>query len=447
MTDNEFEQVVIKTIYANPSASSKIVPELDPNWFIQVDHKYIVDAISSYNSKYSTLPNAIEIKRLLSDERSIEEFEKCMAIPDSDVNTPFILDEIQTFVRKRLGRQVCMAYNEYCSTGKAKISFADEMAYAQSFTFDDKIGFAFCEEPEKVYNGIITNEKVIPLGCATLDEMIHGGVHEQSLTLIMAPTNIGKTLFLCSMSSAMLLAGKRVMYVTFEDPEVKIGQRIMQNLMDKTQTELKSLNKDAYMRLFNKMLGQIGHNKLKIKEYPEYCVSSLQLKALIKEYKEKHNFKPDVIMLDYIGCMVPDGRVDPNMNDNSKLRAIAAQVRSIGLVEQIPIISAMQSNRGGYGKAEIGLDDAADSFGQTMKADAIFGVTQTPEMKAADMYSVKLLKTRYGMPKTPIVTIGVDIEKQKIYDLKTFNNNDIDIGSNSLPEPPSAAPDVNAFDL
>ena len=45
MTDNEFEQVVIKTIYANPSASSKIVPELDPNWFIQVDHKYIVDAI------------------------------------------------------------------------------------------------------------------------------------------------------------------------------------------------------------------------------------------------------------------------------------------------------------------------------------------------------------------------------------------------------------------
>jgi hypothetical protein len=171
------------------------------------------------------------------------------------------------------------------------------------------------------------------------------------------------------------------------------------------------------------------------------------LKALLKEYKEKHDFNPDVIMLDYIGCMVPDGRVDPNMNDNSKLRAIAAQVRSIGLVNQIPIISAMQANRGGYGKAEMGLDDAADSFGQTMKADAIFGVTQTPEMKAADMYTVKLLKTRYGMPKAPIVTIGVDIEKQKIYDLKSFNNNDEDFGSNSLPEPPQPAPDVNVFDL
>ena len=38
------------------------------------------------------------------------------------------------------------------------------------------------------------------------------------------------------------------------------------------------------------------------------------------------------------------------------------------------------------------------------------------------MYTVKLLKTRYGQPPSPMVTIGVDIEKQRIYDLKTFSN-------------------------
>ena len=156
------------------------------------------------------------------------------------------------------------------------------------------------------------------------------------------------------------------------------------------------------MRLFEKMINQIGHNKLKIKEYPEYCVNALQVRALLKEYKEKHSFEPDVIMVDYLGCMIPDGRVDPNMNDNSRLRAITAQVRSIGMLLNIPIVSAMQSNRGGYGKAEIGLDDVADSYASTMKGDAIFGITQTAEMKAAQMYTVKLLKTRYGMPKCPI---------------------------------------------
>ena len=32
MTDIEFEQIIIKTIYANPEVSGKIIPELDTGW-------------------------------------------------------------------------------------------------------------------------------------------------------------------------------------------------------------------------------------------------------------------------------------------------------------------------------------------------------------------------------------------------------------------------------
>lgn len=422
MTDIEFEQVIIKTIYANPEVSGKIIPELDTNWFINVDHKYIVNAILEYNSKFSAVPNAIEVKRLLSDERTVKEFEICMSIPDEDVNTPYILDEIQTFIRKRLGRQVCMDYNEYCNTGKAKCSFADEMAYAETFTFDTKVGFSFFEEPEVIFNAIITNEKLYPTGCKSMDEMIGGGLHPKSISLIMAPTNVGKTLIMCSISAALLLAGKKVLYVSFEDSEVKIGQRIMQNLFDITQSELRSLSKEAYGKIWQKNVKQIGHNKLVIKEYSEGCINALALKALIRELKEKRGFVPDVLVVDYIGCMVPNGRVSTDMNDNSKLRSVCAEVRSIGMELDIPVLSAAQSNRGGYGKGEIGLDDAADSFGQTMKADVIFGITQSPELKEGNMYLVKLLKTRYGQPPYPLATIGVDIGKQRIYDLKTFNH-------------------------
>lgn len=434
MTDIEFEQIIIKAIYANSSVSSKVVPELNTDWFINVDHKYIVDAILNYNAKFSAVPNVIETRRLLKDERTVTEFNKCMDIADDDVNTPYLLNEIQDFVRKRLLRKVQVDISSYCESNKPGGSFADDAAYAESFTFDDNVGFSFFEEPEKIYNSIITNEKVIPTGCRTLDEMIFGGVHEKSLNLILANTNIGKSLILCSMTTSMVLAGKKVLYVTFEDPEIKIGQRIMQNMFDITQTELKALNKDAYIRLYKKFINQCGHNKLVIKEYPEYCVNSLMIKALMKELKEKKGFVPDVLMIDYMGCMIPDGRPNPNENDNSRLRAIAAQVRSIGMVYGIPVVSAAQSNRGGYGKADVGLDDIADSFASTMKSDAIFGVTQTPEMKAAGMYTVKLLKTRYGMPKMPTTTVGVNIEKQRIYDLKSFGTEDgpENLGANNI---------------
>lgn len=422
MTDNEFEQVIIKTLYANPDVSSKVVPELDNSWFINTDHKYIVDAIIDYNTKYSEMPNVIEVKRLLKDERTVNEFEKCLQIADSDVNTPYILDEIQNFVRKRLGSRVCMAYTEYCSSGKAKGSFADDMAYAESFSFDTKVGFSFFEEPEMIFNNIITKEAVLPTGCKSLDEMIGGGLHPKSISEILASTNVGKTLIMCSITSALVLGGWKVLYISFEDSELKIGQRIMQNIFDVTQTELRSLNKEAYAKLWKRKTVGIGHNKLVIKEYSEGCINALALKALIQELKEKRGFVPDVLVIDYIGCMIPNGKPNPSENDNSKLREICAQVRSIGMEMNIPVLTAAQSNRGGYGKAELGLDDTADSFGQTMKADVIFGITQTPELKEANMYTVKLLKTRYGQPKSLVVTIGVDTEKQRIYDLKSFDS-------------------------
>ena len=52
-----------------------------------------------------------------------------------------------------------------------------------------------------------------------------------------------------------------------------------------------------------------------------------------------------------------------------------------------------------------------------MKADAVFAITQTPEMKDQGMYNVQLLKTRYGNQRGQFVTIGVNIEKQRIFDL------------------------------
>ena len=186
MTDIEFEQVIIKAIYANGSVSSKVVPELNTDWFVNVDHKYIVDAILNYNAKFSAVPNVIETRRLLKDERTVTEFNKCMDIADADVNTPYLLNEIQDFVRKRLLRKVQVDISSYCESNKAGGSFADDAAYAESFTFDDKVGFSFFEEPEKIYNDFIKNEVVLPTGCKTMDEMIHGGLHPQSMNIVLA---------------------------------------------------------------------------------------------------------------------------------------------------------------------------------------------------------------------------------------------------------------------
>ena len=233
-------------------------------------------------------------------------------------------------------------------------------------------------------------------------------------------TNIGKTLIMCSLTTNFVMHGYRVLYVTFEDSENKIATRIAQNMFDITQQQYKVMSREDFAKAFKRAKSVAGGDKLVIKEYPEGTVNALQIEALIKDLKDKKKFVPDVLVVDYIGCMIPNGKVNlNNMNSNTQLTLAAQQIRALGMKYGFPVISASQTNRGGHNNAEISLSDAADSFGQNMKADAVFAITQTPEMKDQKMYTVQLLKTRYGNQRGQIVTIGVDVEKQKIYDLNS----------------------------
>lgn len=417
MTTQEFEKVIIKALYANQSICSKVLPELTDKWFSEYDTKQIVNKIIEFNTKYSNLPNAIELKRMITDEKTLKVFDEVLAIDDNQVNTPYLMGEIEEFVRKKLLLNQATKIQQYANGGVQKESFTDNIADAEAFTFDDNIGFDFFTEAQRLYEDANTKEVIFKSGLKTLDDLIGGGFHEKSLSLIMSSTNVGKTLIMCALTTNFVLHGYRVLYVTFEDSENKIATRIAQNMFDITQSQYKVMSRDDFAKAFTKAKSIAGGDKLIIKEYPEGTVNALQIEALIKDLKDKKKFVPDVLVVDYIGCMIPNGKPNPNLNSNSLLTLAAQQIRALGMKYGFPVISASQTNRGGYNNAEISLSDAADSFGQNMKADAVFAVTQTPEMKDQGMYQVQLLKTRYGNQRGQLVTIGVDVEKQRIYDL------------------------------
>ena len=417
MTTQEFEKVIIKALYANQSICSKVLPELTDKWFSEYDTKQIVNKIIEFNTKYSNLPNAIELKRMITDEKTLKVFDDVLAIDDNQVNTPYLMGEIEEFVRKKLLLNQATKIQQYANGGVQKESFTDNIADAEAFTFDDNIGFDFFTEAQRLYEDANTKEVIFKSGLKTLDDLIGGGFHEKSLSLIMSSTNVGKTLIMCALTTNFVLHGYRVLYVTFEDSENKIATRIAQNMFDITQSQYKVMSRDDFAKAFTKAKSIAGGDKLIIKEYPEGTVNALQIEALIKDLKDKKKFVPDVLVVDYIGCMIPNGKPNPNLNSNSLLTLAAQQIRALGMKYGFPVISASQTNRGGYNTAEISLSDAADSFGQNMKADAVFAVTQTPEMKDQGMYQVQLLKTRYGNQRGQLVTSGVDVEKQRIYDL------------------------------
>lgn len=428
----DFEKVILKALYTSGTVRNKVMPLINSSWFRgNLEMINIVDEIVDFNEHHERIPQPLELRRLLGEHKkqdALNYFNDSMKLPDSAI-TEFIIEEIQEFVSKKLQWNCAQDVIKYVGGDRNVDSdFAARIVDAQSFTFDESIGLDYLNELDRVYDEAIKNEVLVRTGLKTLDDMLKGGFHEKSLSLILSPTNVGKTLIMCSLATNILRQGKNVLYVTFEDSELKIGARITQNLCDITQEQMKLMSREDYVKAKNKFREAIN-GQLIIKEYPEGAVNALALKSLLKELKEKKHFVPDIIFIDYIGCMVPNGRENPNLNSNTILLRVAAQVRAISMEFGPPIVSGAQTNRGGYESASVKLNDVADSFGSTMKADFILGVAQNAEMKEQNLYALEVEKTRFGNNKNAAATVRVDIAKQRIMDLENFTGNNDDMPS------------------
>jgi len=243
-------------------------------------------------------------------------------------------------------------------------------------------------------------------------------------------TNMGKTLVKCSLATNCLLQNKNVLYVTLEMSENKISERIMANLFDISMDDLKCVTRDKFNEKFQNFK-KLLNNKLYIKEFPPSSINANHIRNLLKELKVKQKFIPDIIFIDYMELMIA---IHSKKTDTPyhELKKISEEIRAIAVELEIPIVSAVQSNRKGFGKVEIDLTDISDSIGPAKTADVIIGITQSEEFRKMGKFSWMLLKNRYGINKRRIV-VNVDYYKMRVYE---DQNIEIEGNGNNIPPSP-----------
>lgn len=234
-------------------------------------------------------------------------------------------------------------------------------------------------------------------------------------------SNLGKSLIKCSLATNSLLQNKNVLYLSLEMSEEKISERVLANLFDINLSDLKMLDKNKFMIKLQEHQQKLESN-FYVVAYPPKSINANRIRAILKELQLKKKFVPDIIFVDYLGLMSPNA-TNKNSNTYSEQKTISEELRAIAVEFGMPIVSAVQTNRNGFGNAELDLTDIADSVGTVATADIIFGVTQTQEMRDAGRYSFLLLKNRYGENKKKRY-IGVDYPKMRIYDVKDDSDED-----------------------
>ena len=92
----------------------------------------------------------------------------------------------------------------------------------------------------------------------------------------------------------------------------------------------------------------------------------------------------------------------------------------------LPIVSATQTTRSGYGSSDVELTDTSESFGLPATADLMFALISTEDLEGLNQIMVKQLKNRYNDPTmNKRFVIGIDRAKMRLYDCEQSAQEDI----------------------
>jgi archaellum biogenesis ATPase FlaH len=422
MSDNQdpnlLENCVIKFLYIREDIRDKVLPFITDDIFDgSTENVKIISHIKSFVKEYDSFPSFSETQLAIKDVTASNHLIHIMSIDVTEYNDEFLLDEIEIFFQEKMIKNL-MIYT-FENVEKHDLAMCrdvpDKMREAFAFSFNDSIGLNIFsdESEERMYNAIHTKDAIIPTGLIDLDRLIGGGLHEKTLTLFLAQTNMGKSLIMSSIAVANLLQNKNVLYITCELSEEATAQRIIANMLDTGINSLDTLTRDQFHDHYTRIRKQV-EQKFFVKEYPAKGMDTNSIRNLLKELELKQKFVPDVIYVDQIGNMNPIYRVR-NDNTYTEMGKVTQELRGLSMEIGPPVVSVIQTNRDGFGKSELDLSNTGDSIGFVQTADIVIGVSQSEELRKVGKYLWGILKNRYGLNMSKF-TVCVNYEKMRVTD-------------------------------
>ena len=439
------EATILSNLLHNEEFARKSIVFLKEEYFHDATEKAVFHEIQKFYSKYNDVPSR-EALQINVDERpdlSSTIYEEAVALIKSlgkiDNNQQWLLDETEKFCKDKAVYNAIMESIEIID-GKHKKktdgAIPELLSDALAVTFDTHIGHDFLEDSDDRYEFYHTREEKIPFDIEYLNKITQGGVTRKSLNILMAGTGVGKTIGMCHMAASNLTIGKNVLYVTMEMAEERIAERIDANLLDIELNRLKDLTKVMYERKMEQLKQKVK-GKIIIKEFPTSQAHTGHIRHLLNELSLKKDFKPDIIYVDYLNICASQRLVgSQSVNSYTYVKAIAEELRGLAVEYNVPIWSATQTTRSGFGNSDVGLEDTSESFGLPATADLFLALIQTEELEELNQIMVKQLKNRHGdIAINRRFVIGIDKPKMKWYDAEQSAQEDI-IGTTSVTSGP-----------
>ena len=433
------ETTILRNLVFNEEYSRKVIPFIEPDYFEQRTEKIIFQEITQFIVKYGSAITTEALSIELEDRTDLSEMEVkesreiISGFTDAPVEHNWLLDTTEKWCRDRaiyLALMESIGIADGQDDKKNRDAIPSILSDALAVSFDNHIGHDYLGDYEARYESYHRKEDRIPFDLEFFNKITKGGLPNKTLNIALAGTGVGKSLFMCHQASACLLNGCNVLYITMEMAEEKIAERIDANLLNVPIQDLTDLPRSSFENKVNN-LAKKTQGQLIIKEYPTASAHSGHFKALLNELALKKSFKPDIIFVDYLNiCASSRYKGSANINSYTLVKSIAEELRGLAVEAEVPIVSATQTTRSGYGSSDVDLTDTSESFGLPATADLMFALISTEELEQLGQIMVKQLKNRYNdISIFKRFIVGIDRAKMRLYDCEqTAQDNILDSG-------------------
>ena len=424
---DKVEFLILSNLIFNKEYVSKVIPFIKTDYFEDLAKKVIFEEITTFIQEYDKdISKEIVLIELENRSDLTEEtYKQCVHIIDclEEVSSEmqWLIDTTEKWCKERaiyLALMEAIQIADGNDENKTRDAIPSILQDALSVGFDSHVGHDYLDDYQERYEFYRKKEDRVEFDLEYFNKITKGGLPNKTLNVALAGTGVGKSLFMCHVASSVLLQGRNVLYITMEMAEERIAERIDANLLNINIKDISEVPK----AIFDSKLTHIAEKTkgtLIIKEYPTASAHAGHFKALLNELQLKKSFRPDIIFVDYLNiCASSRYRGNSTINSYSYIKAIAEELRGLAVEANVPIVSATQTTRSGYGSSDVELTDTSESFGLPATADLMFALISTDELEELGQIMVKQLKNRYNDPTMyKRFVVGIDRAKMRLFDV------------------------------
>jgi len=425
MTES-LEQTILRNLICSEDYFRKVVPFLKKDYFQEQHQQVIFDEIQDFAGKYDKFPTKevlilqLQQRNDLTEETYQASVQQINAFTDEWVDTKWLTDATEKWCQERAVYNAILRSIKIAEGGDKEVSkdaIPGILQEALAVSFNEHIGHDYVQNVGERYDYYHLEEHKIPFDIDKLNLVTKGGLPNKTLNVALAGTGVGKSLFMCHMAASCLSIGYNVLYITMEMAEEKIAERIDANLLNVNIQEIGSIPEDIFKNRVNE-IGRKSQGKLIIKEYPTAAAHTGHFKSLLNDLSLKKDFRPNIIFVDYLNICASSRYKGHIVNSYTYVKAIAEELRGLAVEHDLPIVTATQTTRSGFGNSDVDLTDTSESFGLPATADLMLALISTEELEQSGRIMVKQLKNRYNdLTYYRRFTVGIDRAKMKLYNV------------------------------